>query len=82
MFFIPGEDDEYLAELIYARQGENMILEHTEVADELRGQNVGYELVHTAAEYARAHNLKIVPVCPFASAIIEKKPEYRDILGT
>lgn len=82
MFFVPGEDENYLAELSYAMQGnENMILEHTEVSDELRGQNVGYQLVHAAVEYARTHHHKILPVCPFARSVIEKKPEFRDIIA-
>ena len=49
--------------------GRKMIIEHTEVSDELRGQNVGYQLVHTAVEYARANNIKIIPLCPFKCRI-------------
>ena len=61
---------------------DKMIIEHTEVSDELKGQNVGYQLVHTAVEYARTHNIKIVPLCPFANAVFKKKPEYADVLYT
>jgi uncharacterized protein len=57
-----------------------MIIEHTEVSDELRGQNIGYELVHTGVEYARTHHLKIIPLCTFANAVFKKKPEYKDVL--
>jgi predicted GNAT family acetyltransferase len=57
-----------------------MILEHTEVAEELKGQNVGYQLVEAAVEYARLHQFKILPLCPFANAVFRKKPEYRDVL--
>ncbi len=82
VFFIPGEEDDLLAELIYMKQEPDiMIIEHTEVAEELKGQNVGYQLVHTAIEYARAHQLKVIPMCPFAKAIINKKPEFRDVLS-
>jgi hypothetical protein len=59
-----------------------MIIEHTEVSDELKGKNVGYQLVHTAVEYARTHNIKIVPMCTFANAVFKKKPEYADVLYT
>ena len=82
MFFVPGEDDEPLAELIYAKQGvDTMIIEHTEVSGELQGQNVGYQLVHAAIEHARSHGMKVVPVCTFAKAVIDKKPEFRDMLA-
>ncbi len=82
VFFIPGEEDDFLAELIYMKkEPDTMIIEHTEVDDELKGQNVGYQLVYTAIEYARAHKLKIIPMCPFARAIIEKKPEFKDVLS-
>jgi len=82
VFFIPGEEDDFLAELIYMKkEPDTMIIEHTEVGDELKGQNVGYQLVHMAIEYARTHNLKVIPMCPFAKAIFDKKPEYRDVLA-
>lgn len=82
VFFVPGEEDDFLAELIYMKkEPDTMIIEHTEVDDELKGQNVGYQLVHMAIEYARTHNLKVIPMCPFAKAVIDRKPEYRDVLA-
>jgi predicted GNAT family acetyltransferase len=82
VFFIPDEDGEILAEIVYLkREPQSMIIEHTEVADELRGQNIGYQLVHAAVEYARSHQMKVVPLCPFAKAVIDKKPEFRDVLA-
>ena len=80
MFFVET-DDNILAEMTYNLPSpDKMIIEHTEVSDELRGQNVGYELVHTAVEYARTHHIKIIPLCPFASAVFKKKPEFADVL--
>lgn len=58
-----------------------MIIEHTEVSDELRGQNAGYQLVHAAVDYARANNIKIIPLCPFANSVFKKKPEFADVLS-
>jgi predicted GNAT family acetyltransferase len=82
VFFIPGEEGELLAELVYMKKEPSvMIIEHTEVDEALKGQNVGYQLVYTAAAYARSHNLKIVPMCPFASAVLHKKPEFKDVLA-
>ena len=82
MFFVEV-DGNILAEMVYSMPSpEKMIIEHTEVSDELKGKNVGYQLVHTAVEYARTHNIKIVPMCPFANAVFKKKPEYADVLYT
>lgn len=82
LFFVGNEEGTILAELVYTMPSpEKMIIEHTEVGEELRGQNVGYELVHTAVEYARKHNIKIIPLCPFAYAVFKKKAEYADVLA-
>ena len=58
-----------------------MIIEHAGVSDALRGKNVGYQLVRTAVEYARANNIKIIPLCPFARSVFDKKPEFADVLN-
>lgn len=80
--FYVGEEGAILAEMVYTMpSAEKMIIEHTEVSDELRGQNVGYQLVNTAVEYARKHTIKIIPLCPFANALFKKKPEFADVLN-
>lgn len=82
LFYIPGEEGDRAAELVYAvTEDGNMIIEHTGVDEELRGQNIGYELVHAAVEHARKYDLKVVPVCPFAKAIFKKKPDFEDVLA-
>lgn len=80
IFYVEHEG-EPAAEMVYTQPSGNiMIVEHTEVSDALRGQNIGYELVHAGVEYARQHGMKIIPTCPFAKALIEKKPEWQDVL--
>ena len=82
LFFVEV-DGNILAEMVYSTpDAGKMIIEHTEVSDELRGQNVGYQLVYTAVEYARTHSLKIIPLCPFANSVFKKKPEFADVLYT
>ncbi|HQV61303.1 MAG TPA: GNAT family N-acetyltransferase [Chitinophagaceae bacterium] len=82
MFFI-GEEGAILAEMVYTSpSADKMIIEHTEVSDELRGQNIGFQLVNTAVEYARKHHIKIIPLCPFANSVFKKKPEFADVLHT
>lgn len=81
LFYVQGENG-LLAEMTYTMPSpDKMIIDHTEVADELRGKNVGYQLVHTAVEYAREHHIKILPLCPFAHSVFKKKPEFSDVLA-
>lgn len=81
--FYISEADRILAEMVYTMpSADKMIIEHTEVNDELRGKNVGYQLVNHAVEYARTNHLKIIPLCPFTNAVFKKKPEYADVLYT
>lgn len=67
--------------MVYGNGGDGVIIiEHTEVDEAMRGQNVGFELVHKAVDYARSHGLKISPVCPFAKAVFDKRADFRDVL--
>jgi predicted GNAT family acetyltransferase len=80
MFFVMA-DGQREAEMVYTMpSADKMIIEHTEVGDKLRGKNVGYQLVHTAVEYAREHHMKIIPLCPFANATFKKRSEFSDVL--
>ncbi|MEO7393693.1 MAG: GNAT family N-acetyltransferase [Chitinophagaceae bacterium] len=80
MFFVET-DGNRLAEMVYTMGADNkMIIEHTEVNDDLRGKGIGNQLVHAAVNYARTHYIKIIPLCKFACAVFKKKPEYADVL--
>ncbi len=80
MFFVE-QDGNILAEMVYTMPSpEKMIIEHTEVSDELRGKNVGKQLVSAAVDYVRTHKIKIIPLCPFANSVFKRTPEYADVL--
>lgn len=80
IFYI-GQEGSILAELVYTKPSAGkMIIEHTEVDESLSGKGVGLQLVHTAVEYARIQNLKIIPLCPFAKSVFDKKKEFGDVL--
>jgi len=81
LFFVEQEGD-ILAEMTYMQHSEHIIIiEHTEVDEVLRGKNIGFQLVNTAVEYARQHQLKIVPMCPFVKSVFDKKPDYKDVIA-
>ena len=77
------EDDEGLAaEMTYSIAGaDKFIIDHTEVAHHHRGKKIGYILVEAAVNYARERKMKIIPLCPFAKQLFERKKEYLDVLG-
>ena len=80
MFYIEQEG-RILAEMVYSMPNPNqMIIEHTEVNEELAGQGIGLQLVKTGVEYARINHIKIIPLCPFAKSVFDKKAEFRDVL--
>ena len=81
MFFVE-QDENILVEMVYTMPSPNkMVIEHTEVGDEMKGKNAGNQLVHTAVEYARTNNIKIIPLCNFANSVFKKNPEYADVLS-
>lgn len=57
-----------------------LIIDHTEVDPQFSGKGIGKQLVEAAVAYARATHLKIMPLCPFASKVMEGKEIYKDIL--
>lgn len=74
--------DGHEAEMTYSRAGTSrIIIDHTDVPKELGGRGVGVALVRRAVEDARATGIKIIPLCPFAKAQIEKHKEWQDILA-
>jgi predicted GNAT family acetyltransferase len=54
---------------------------HTEVPPELGGKGVGSKLIKGALDQARAEGLKVVALCPFVKAYIDKHAEYADLVA-
>jgi predicted GNAT family acetyltransferase len=80
-FFIE-RDGRRLAEMTFSAAGDTrVIIDHTEVSDELRGTGSGARLLDAAVTWARAEGKKIIPLCPFAKSVFDKTPGYRDVLA-
>lgn len=79
--FYVSVEGKIIAEMEYTMPApDKMIIAHTEVDDSLSGKGVGLQLLHALVEYARTEQIKVIPLCPFAKAIFDKKPELRDVL--
>ena len=79
-FFIEAEGH-IAAEMTYVYAGtDRMIIDHTEVAEELKGMGAGKQMVREAVTFARKNHIKIMPICPFAKSVFDKVAEFRDVL--
>lgn len=58
-----------------------VVIDHTFVAPELRGQNVAAGLVQAAYDNIKAQGRRAVVCCPYAAKWFEKHPEARDIIA-
>ena len=79
--FYVEENGKRLAEIVYNWAGEKVfIVEHTEVDPSLEGKGIGGQLVHRVVEFAREKQLRLIPLCTFTKSVIDKTPDYQDVL--
>lgn len=80
--FYLGEDDKPLALIKFSRkEGPVIVIEHTSVSETLKGRGVGGRLVEAVVGLAKEEGAKILPLCSYARAYLQKKAEYEDILA-
>jgi uncharacterized protein len=65
----------HLAELRYRRNGNRLVLIHTETPVELEGRGIGGRLVSAAIDRAAREGLTVVPLCPFARSWLGRHPD-------
>lgn len=79
--FYIGEEQQPLAEMTYVPSGSHLlIIDHTEVSETLKGQGAGRQLLDTLVDWARTQEKKIIPLCPYAKAQMEKHAIYHDMI--
>ena len=67
--------------MTYHKDGnKHIVVNHTRVAQEARGQGLARKLYRAMVDYARAHDLKVTPACSYVVRMLERFPEDRDIL--
>ncbi len=78
--FYIEECGETLAEMTYSKAGSvRIIIDHTEVSEVLRGKGAGVQLVAYAVEFVRKKGIKMLPLCPFAKATLQRHPKLKDV---
>lgn len=74
-------EQEEEAEIAYAKPQDDVLdLTHTFVPDAYRGTGLAQELIETALDYARRHNMKVVATCVAVQKHIAQNPEHKDLL--
>ncbi len=68
------------AEMTYSRASPTLIIiDHTGVPDTLRGKGAGQALAQHAVDAARTGGWKIIPLCPFMKAQMDRHPDWNDV---
>ncbi|MDO1582137.1 GNAT family N-acetyltransferase [Rhizobium oryzicola] len=76
-----AELEGHFGEMTYSRASPHLIIiDHTGVDDALRGKGVGQALSVHAVEQARSGGWKIIPLCPFFKAQVERHPDWADVI--
>ena len=57
-----------------------IILPHTVVPEAFEGKGIASRLARHAMQYARDHDLKVIPLCAFMGAYMTKHPETHDLV--
>jgi predicted GNAT family acetyltransferase len=73
--FVLRVDGERLGYLEYTRPDVGVMrIEYVEVAPTLRGTGLGRQLVEKAVAFATDAKLRVVPICSYARAVIQRDP--------
>lgn len=72
-------DGEVIGVADYRLDGSQVVIPHTEIRPDLRGQGFGDELVRGALEHVRRTGRTVVPRCWFVREFLELHPEFADL---
>jgi len=59
-----------------------MMITHTFVPPELRGQSIAGQLAEAAFDFAHAERLKVVPQCSYIGVYAKRHPEVQRLMAT
>jgi len=65
----------------YRLDHDRVVIPHVEAPPALRGKGTARRLMTGLLEIIRARGQKVVPVCPYAVAFLERHPQYRDLMA-
>ncbi len=71
--------NEYPSRLDYILEKDTLVMTHVGVHPELRGKGVAGRLTQFVLEYAKAKSLRVIPMCPYVAAYIQRNPQYLEL---
>ena len=74
-------DGELVGIADYQERDGALVMPHTEISSDRRGQGLGDVLVDGALADIRARGQKIVPACWFVREYVDRHPEAADLLA-
>ena len=66
---------------VYRRDGDVLLLTHTEVPFALEGRGIAAALVRATLDWARAEGLRVRPLCSYVGAYMRRHPDTQDLLA-
>ncbi|KMY44464.1 hypothetical protein AC622_09570 [Bacillus sp. FJAT-27916] len=82
LFYMVDSDGNKVGEITFVPDGEErIIIDHTFVSPEHRGQGLANKLVKEVVQYARSNEKKIIPACSFAQVEFQRVKDYSDVLA-
>jgi len=64
----------------YTLRPGKIMFTHTEVPEAHEGKGIGTTLIRFALDAARERGMKVIPICPFFAAYMQKHAEVQDLL--
>ncbi|MEQ8909460.1 MAG: GNAT family N-acetyltransferase [Vicingaceae bacterium] len=77
---IASQTSQKMGEMSYSVAADKWIIDHTEVSGNFRGEGVGEKLLEALVKEAREKQVEILPLCPFAASVFQKRVELQDVL--
>lgn len=80
-FAMARDQSKRVGMMTFSIAGEELIIiDHTEVDPAYNGKGIGKQMLYGIVKMARDKNIKIIPLCPYASAMFKKIEDIQDVL--
>ena len=76
-FELPVDDQVVFAD--YRRQPGRLVITYVEAPPELRGTGAAGRLMQGVMQEVRLEGIKVLPLCPYAKAWMQRHPEFKDV---
>jgi len=78
--FVLLDNEKVLGKIVVRIDGDVLLAYHTEVDPSQEGHGLAHSIMAFLVEYARKHELKVVPLCSYVFNQFSKEPSlYKDI---